>query len=69
MTQKDPLTFLRRCTTLANRDGHYKGYNINKALSKSINTKTDTTVRSPSTCHFHFEHHVVCYSGKQAGDK
>ena len=67
--QKEPLTFLGRCTTLANRDGHYKRYNRNKAGSKITNTKTDTARRNPSTCHFHCKHHQICYSGKQVEEK
>ena len=42
MTQKELLTFLRRCTTLANRDDHYKGYNRDKTLNKLTNTKKQT---------------------------
>ena len=45
MTQKQSPTFLGRHTTLANRDGHYKGYNRNKAVSKFTNTKTGTTTQ------------------------
>ena len=69
MAQKEPLTLIGRCTMLANRDSHYKGYNRNKAVSKFTNTKTDTMTGNPRTCHFHFKHYQKCYSGKQTEDK
>ena len=40
MTQKKSYTFLGRCSSLANRNGHYKGYNRSKTVRKlKINTK------------------------------
>ena len=46
MTQEEPTTFLGRCTTLANGDGHNKGYNRIHVASEFTNTRTNISART-----------------------
>ena len=61
MIQENPTAFPGRCSTLANRDGHHKGYDGNQMGSEFLNTRTDTTTRNLSTHHLHLKHHKICH--------
>ena len=65
MTQKEPTTLLGRCTTVANRDSHYKGYDRHQAANKSANTGTNKTTINSTTLHLNSKCHMIHYPSKQ----
>ena len=69
MIQKKPTTHLGKCTTVANWDSHYKGYNRNQAVSKFTNTRTSTTTQNPSICYPHSKHCMIHHLDKETEAK
>ena len=59
MTQDKPTTIPGGCSALANGDIHHKGYDRNQVTKEFLNTRTNTTAISLSTCHLYLKHHKL----------